>query len=65
MKIAKSYITDEKGKIKSIVIDYEVYKKIEELLLDAGMIKAMEEVANDDEISLEAAKEEVGFDDAS
>jgi len=44
MNIAKSYITDESGKIKSVILDYQIYQKIEELLLDDGLLKAMEEV---------------------
>jgi hypothetical protein len=32
MNITKSYITDESGNIKSVILDYQAYKKIEELL---------------------------------
>jgi len=34
MDIAKSFITDTSGSIKSVIIDYAVFKKIEQLLLD-------------------------------
>lgn len=29
MEIAKSYITDEKGSVKSVVIDFDVFKRID------------------------------------
>ncbi len=56
MEIAKSYITDEKGSIKSVVIDFEVFKTIEEALLDQGLGEAMKEVKDDPEISSEEMK---------
>ena len=56
MEITKSYITDESGAIKSVVIDFETFKKIEELLLDQALGKAMDEVADDVEYDLEEAK---------
>jgi hypothetical protein len=56
MEIAKSYITDEKGSVKSVVIDFEVFKVIEEALLDQGLAEAMEEVKNESEISAEEMK---------
>ncbi len=55
------YITDQSGNIKSVVLDYEAFKKIEEILLDYGLGKAMEEVSEDDEVDLETAKEITGF----
>lgn len=56
MEIAKSYITDEKGSVKSVVIDFEVFKVIEEALLDQGLADAMEEVKDESEISAEEMK---------
>ena len=56
MEIAKSYITDEKGSVKSVVIDFEVFKVIEEALLDKGLAEAMEEVKDEPEISAEEIK---------
>ena len=55
MEIAKEYITDEKGAIKSVVIDFSTFKAIEELVLDNGLEKAMKEVKEDEEIDLESA----------
>ena len=57
MNIMKSYITDESGNIKSVILDYQVYKKIEELLLDEGLLKAMKDVENDEEIEYENVRE--------
>lgn len=57
MNIVKSYITDESGKIKSVILDYQTYKKIEEFLLDHGLLKAMEEVQNEEEIGYEDVRE--------
>ena len=56
MEIAKSYITDEKGSVKSVVIDFEVFKVIEEALLDKGLAEAIEEVKDESEISAEEMK---------
>ena len=56
MNIVQSYITDEKGNIKGVILDYKTFKKIEELLLDYGLLKAMEEVKDEEEVDLETAK---------
>jgi len=61
MELVDSFITDEKGNIKSVILDYKLYKKLEEILLDFGLAKAMEEVDNDEEFDLEEAKELSGF----
>ena len=57
MDIAKSYITDEKGLVKSVVIDFDVFKRIEEALLDQGLAEAMEEVKEESEMSTEEMKQ--------
>ena len=56
MELAKRFIVDDKGKIQSVVLDYQYYHKLEEILLDYGLSKAMEEVENDKEFSFEEAK---------
>ena len=61
MELVDSFITDEKGNIKSVIIDYRLYKKLEELLLDYGLAKAMEEVTDDEEFNLAEAKKLSGF----
>jgi len=60
MTLAESYITDEKGNVKAVILRYDVYKKIEEILLDLGLARAMEEARGDEELSLEDALRLVG-----
>jgi hypothetical protein len=57
MAITKSYITDEAGKIQSVILDYATYKRIEEILLDEGLLKAMEEVEDEDAFDYEEVRE--------
>ena len=59
MEISKSFITDEGGSIKSVVIDYATFQLIEEALLDKGLAQAMQEVESDETVSLEDAKKEL------
>ena len=56
MEIKKSYITDESGTITNVVIDLNTFRKIEDLLLDQGLAKAMDEVQDDVEYDIEEAK---------
>ncbi|MGE5444932.1 MAG: antitoxin [Ignavibacteriales bacterium] len=60
-KLVKSYITDDKGNIESVILDYKTFKNIEEILLDIGLGKAMKEVAEDEEVDLEEAVRIAGF----
>jgi len=57
MNIAKSYITDEAGKIISVILDYQLYQKIEEILLDDGLLKAMSEVRDEESVPYEDVRE--------
>ena len=61
MELVESYITDDRGKIKSVILNYQKYKKFEEMLLDVGLAKAMEEVKDDEEVDLQEAKKISGF----
>ncbi len=56
MELIKDYIVDETGKVKKVVLDYETFEKLEGLMLDLGLAKAMEEVKDDEDISLEETK---------
>jgi len=56
MDIAESFITDASGSIKSVIIDYATFKKIEQILLDEGLAKAMTEIQDEEEVGLEEAK---------
>ncbi|CAN2040993.1 putative antitoxin RelB2 [Candidatus Magnetomoraceae bacterium gMMP-15] len=48
MKITKSYITNEAGKITNVILDYYTFQKIEELLLDEGLLRAMEKIEHEE-----------------
>lgn len=50
------FIVDEEGNVKSVVMDIEDYRKIEEFLLDEGLAIAMKESANDEEVDVEEYK---------
>ena len=56
MEIKKSYITDESGTIKNVVIYLNTFRKIEGLILDQGLAMAMDEVQDDVEYNIEEAK---------
>ncbi|MBC8385806.1 MAG: antitoxin [Candidatus Cloacimonetes bacterium] len=47
MNPLKNFVVDDKGKIQSVISDHQSYQKKEELLLDHGLSKAMEEVEDD------------------
>ena len=55
------YITDQGGNIKSVVLDYQTFKKIEEIIINYGLGKAMEEVQDDEEVDLEEAIKLTGY----
>ena len=55
------FITDQRGNIKSVVLDYQTFKKVEEIMLDYGLGKAMEEIMDDDEVDIETAKALTGY----
>lgn len=56
MEIAKLYITDEKGSVKSVVIDYEIFQRLEEALLDKGLLEAMKEIEDEPAVSVQEMK---------
>ncbi len=61
MEIIESYITDDRGKVKSVILNYKKFKIFEEMLLDAGLAKAMEEAKYDEEVDLHEAKKIADF----
>jgi PHD/YefM family antitoxin component YafN of YafNO toxin-antitoxin module len=61
MDLKKTYIVDDEGKPKAVIIDYDQFRKIESVLLDEGLAKRMEEIENDDEVDLDEAKRLTGF----
>lgn len=56
MEFSRHYIVDESANVTKVVLDYDIFKKIEELLLDIGLGRAMEEVEDDEELTLDDAK---------
>lgn len=56
MLIQRSYITDDSGNVKSVILDYQTFKKIEEILLDAGLLNAMQELQDEDIVDYEEVK---------
>jgi hypothetical protein len=52
------------GKIKGVIIEYEEYEKIEELL-DIGLARAMEEAKDDELVPYEKIKHLLGDDESS
>ena len=63
MELIESYITDEKGNIKSVILDYKMFKKLEEFILDLGLANAMNQIADDEEIDIQEAMKITGFKD--
>jgi len=60
LKIKKEYIITDDNKKKAVLIDMETFKKIEEILEDYGLGKYMEEVEQEETLSIEDAKEYYG-----
>jgi len=60
LKIKKEYIITDDNKKKAVLIDMETFKKIEEILEDYGLGKYMEEVEQEETLSIEDAKEHYG-----
>ena len=59
MEIVKSYLTDEDGTVTAVMIDVETFRKIESVLLDQNLARAMAEVEDDETVDLESAKREL------
>jgi len=52
MQLVESYITNVEGERKAVILDYKIFKRFEDLILDLGLAKAMEEVKDDEEFDL-------------
>ncbi|MCP4397930.1 MAG: antitoxin [bacterium] len=57
MTLTKSYITDETGKVTSVILDYATYQHFEELLLEQGLLSAMEEVDDEETVAYADVKD--------
>ncbi len=56
--IERKILIDENGKPVAVQIDYDTFKKIEEILEDYALAKMIEEVKDDESLDLKSAKEE-------
>jgi PHD/YefM family antitoxin component YafN of YafNO toxin-antitoxin module len=57
LKIKKEYIVNSNNKKKAVLIDIETFEKLEELLENYGLGKYMEEITDEEELSINEAKE--------
>lgn len=58
-----NYVLTRDGEVQSVLLDYQTFRKVEEILLDYGLGKAMDEVADDEDVDLETAKTLTGYSD--
>jgi len=56
LNIKKEYIVTDENKKKSVLIDIETFEKIEDILENYGLSKYMEEVEDEEVLSLNEAK---------
>jgi hypothetical protein len=56
LTIKKEYIVTDENKKKSVLIDIETFEKIEDILESYGLSKYMEEVEDEEVLSLNEAK---------
>jgi len=56
LDITKEYIITDDNKKRAVVIDIETFQRIEEVLESYGLGKYMEEVENEEALSLSDAK---------
>ena len=56
LNIKKEYIVNDENKKKSVLIDIETFEKIEDILESYGLSKYMEEVEDEEVLSLNEAK---------
>ncbi len=56
MELVKSYIVDKAGDVKSVILDYKLYKKMENIFLDQALAKAMTEIEDDEGVNIDEAK---------
>ena len=60
LRIKKEYVITDDNQKKAVLIDVETFKKIEEILEDYGLGKYMEEIEEEETLSVEDAKEYYG-----
>ena len=55
LKINKEYITTDDNKRKAVLIDINTFEKIEEIIENYGLGKYMEEIKDEDTLSIREA----------
>ncbi len=60
LRIKKEYVITDDNQKKAVLIDVETFKKIEEILEDYGLGKYMEEIEEEETLSMKDAKEYYG-----
>ncbi len=55
--IKKEYVVTDDNKKKAVLIDIDTFNKMEELIENCGLAKYMEEVEEEEPLSLNEAKE--------
>jgi PHD/YefM family antitoxin component YafN of YafNO toxin-antitoxin module len=60
LRIKKEYVITDDNQKKAVLIDVETFKKIEEILEDYGLGKYMEEIEDEETLSIKDAKEYYG-----
>jgi len=56
LEIKKEYVVTDENKKKAVLIDIETFEKVEELLENYGLGKYMEEVENEEVLSIHDVK---------
>ncbi len=56
---AQELITDVSGQIRKVILDFSDYKRLLEVIEEAGLYRAMMEVKNETSLDLEAALAEL------
>ena len=56
LDIKKEYVVTDDNKKKAVLIDLETFERIEEVLENYGLAKYMQEVKEEEALSLEDAK---------
>ena len=57
LAIKKQYVVTDDNKKKAVLIDIDTFKKMEEIIENYGLVKYMEEVKDEEDLSLNDAKE--------
>jgi hypothetical protein len=57
LAIKKEYVVTDDNKKKAVLVDIDTFKKMEEIIENYGLVKYMEEVKEEEDLSLSDAKE--------